>query len=133
MIALDCAEVKNALAFSEAVPAVRDMKWYYSARGDPARRGFVEEQVFRDMLRRGQLQSSDWVWSESTGQRWVPVGEAPGLADLFSQPAPLPLPEAGAPVRAASRRLRLWLWIALPPVLALLVVLFALLARALRS
>ncbi len=55
------------------------MKWFYTTKGDGAQHGSADDAGLIKMADKGDLRASDLVWSEETGNRWVPASEVDGL------------------------------------------------------
>jgi len=61
------------------------MKWYYSIRGDVTRHGVIDDTELPAMVQRGEIRATDLLWSDSTGNKWIPAASVDGL---IAPPAP---------------------------------------------
>jgi GYF domain 2/Domain of unknown function (DUF4190) len=76
---------------------VPDDQWHYARAGEQI--GPIAKAEMLARLSRGEIQSSDLVWTEGMSQ-WQPAGETRAL---FSKSAPPPLPRADEAIPYAGR------------------------------
>ena len=68
--------------------------WYVGVGRE--KKGPFAEDAVKEMIARGELTARAYVWTESMGEQWTPVGEVEAFADALKEaPAAPPLPGLG--------------------------------------